>query len=75
MNEEHDFGFSFTDEEEIVVKNKPVDDRAERLRAMIMPLLMNLKKNPEKDMINWPGKDRVKKVDDFIKKINEVVDG
>ena len=67
--EEDDFGFSFATEEDI----KPNDDRAEKLRKMIMPLLNNLKKNPEKEMIVWP--DRVKKIDDFIKKMNKVVDG
>lgn len=67
--EEDDFGFSFATEEDI----KPNDDRAEKLRKMIMPLLNNLKMNPEKEMIVWP--DRVKKIDDFIKKMNKVVDG
>ena len=41
---------------------------------MILPFLNNLKKNPEKDMIKWNGSDRVKKVDEFIKKINDLVD-
>jgi len=67
--EEDDFGFSFATEEDM----KSNDDRADKLRKMIMPLLNNLKKNPEKEMIVWP--DRVKKIDDFIKKMNKVVDG
>lgn len=71
QEEEHDFGFTFTDEEEIQTRN--IDDRAERLRKMIMPLLNNLKKNPNKDIIQWPGKDRVKKIDEFIKKMDEVI--
>ena len=71
---EHDFGFTFEDEADIVSRQVK-DDKAEKIRDMIMPLLNNLKKNPEKDMINWPGKDRVKKIDDFIKKMNEVIEG
>jgi hypothetical protein len=34
-----------------------------------MPLLNNLMKNPEKEMIHWP--DREQKIKQFIKKINE----
>lgn len=75
MEEEHDFGFSFTDEEEITTKNQVEDTRAADLRKMIMPLLRNLKKNPEKDIIQWPGKERIKKIDEFIKKMDKLVDG
>lgn len=67
-----DFGFTLIGEEDIV---RPADYRAERLRDMIMPLLKNLKKNPEKDYIQWPGKDRVKKIDEFIEEMNSVVEG
>ena len=42
---------------------------------MILPFLNNLKKNPEKDMIKWNGKDRVEKIDEFIVKINKLIDG
>ncbi len=48
-DEEHDFGFSFTTEEEMTVVQENLE-KAEKLRQMIMPLLMNLKKNPEKDL-------------------------
>ena len=71
MNEEDDFGFSFADEKELV---KPDTKKLEELRTMIMPLLTNLKKNPEKDIIKWEGKDRVKKIDAFIKKMNKLID-
>ena len=67
-----DFGFTLVGEDDIA---GPADNRAEKLRDMIMPLLKNLKKNPEKDYIQWPGKDRVKKIDEFITKMNSVVDG
>ena len=76
MKDEHDFGFTFVDEEQFT-KIEKVEDREKlmKLRAMILPLLFNLKKNPEKDMIQWPGKDRIKSVDAFIKKMDDLVDG
>jgi hypothetical protein len=64
-----DFGFTLVDNEEVV----QTDTRAETLRDMIMPFLRNLQKNPEKDYIAWPGKDRVKKIEEFIQKIESVV--
>lgn len=67
-----DFGFTFVGDEDL---QSPVDDRAERLRSMVMPLLLNLKSNPEKDVIKWSGTDRVKKIDEFIKKMDDLVDG
>lgn len=76
MKEEHDFGFTFVDEEQFT-KIEKVEDREKllNLRAMILPLLFNLKKNPEKDMIQWPGKERIKSVDAFIKKMDDLIDG
>jgi hypothetical protein len=40
---------------------------------MIMPLLLNLKKNPDKDIIKWAGADRVKNIDAFIKKMDAYI--
>lgn len=73
MNED-DFGFSIVDETELssVVES---NDKAKQLRDMIMPLLNNLKANPDKDIIKWKGNERVAKIDGFIKKINKLVDG
>lgn len=75
MDEEHDFGFTFVDEEaftrvELVADN----DKLIKLRDMIMPLLINMKKDPDKDVIKWKGADRVKSIDAFIKKMNKLVD-
>lgn len=69
-----DFGFTLVDEKEVLAR-VPADPRAEKLRSMIMPLLLKLKANPDKDMIKWGGADRVKQIDEFIAKINKVVDG
>jgi hypothetical protein len=70
----NDFGFSMVDDVEIFA-NAPYDTKAEELRDMIMPLLNNLKLNPEKDYIQWKGAERVKQIDAFIKKMNSLIDG
>jgi hypothetical protein len=71
---EHDFGFSFADSTELSAEIDTATEKLEKLRAMILPFLNNLKMNPEKDIIKWDGKDRIKKIDAFIKKINDLVD-
>lgn len=74
MKEEHDFGFTFADEQQFTKIERVVDaEKLQQLRAMIMPLLLNLKKNPDKDIIQWPGKDRVRNIDAFIKKMDNLI--
>ncbi len=72
--QEHDFGFSFADSTELTAEIDTATEKLEKLRAMILPFLKNLKQNPEKDIIKWNGKDRIKKIDEFIEKINVLVD-
>lgn len=69
INEDDDFGFSFADTEEI---RATAVDKVQGLRDMIMPLLNNLMKNPEKDTIVWP--DREKKIKAFIKKMDKYIE-
>ena len=72
--DDFDFGFTAIDENDL----KPVEDlqiykdKLYGLRDMIMPLLKNLKANPDKDYILWP--DRQKKIDEFIKKMNKFIE-
>jgi hypothetical protein len=47
-------------------------DKINALRAMIMPLLLNLAKDPGKEYIRWP--DRAEKIQVFIQRVNEFVD-
>ena len=82
----NDFGFSAVDESELesvravtaqhdvlVEQIKTVDNRANSLYNAILPLLHNLKKNPEKDYIFWPN--RTAKIDAFEDKIAIIMNG
>lgn len=63
-----DFGFSTHTEQELTVEDK---EKLLGLKAMIMPLLINLMKNPEQPIIKWP--DRKAKIEEFIKKMDEYI--
>ena len=82
----NDFGFSAVDESELETVRvaaeeketltqqlKTVDNRANSLYDAILPLLHNLKKNPEKDYIFWPN--RTAKIDAFEDKIAIIMNG
>lgn len=71
LNEDDDFGFTFADSTEIQAKVTTTEDKLQGLRKMIMPLLNNLMKNPDKDTILWP--DREKKIKAFIKKMDDYI--
>jgi hypothetical protein len=77
-----DFGFTAVDEDELDISKQAEEartiagqheDKLNRLYEAILPLLHNLKKNPEKDYIKWPN--RVKKVEEFEKMIAGIVNG
>lgn len=78
MNEDFDFDFGFTTEEELKAQEVQqlgnTQEKLDGIRKMIMPLLLNLKKNPDKDIIKWEGKQRIKQIDSFIKKMNDYID-
>lgn len=71
-----DFGFTAVDESELTAVQQATQTitqvsstaeetqaKLDRLYNAVMPLLTNLKKNPEKEYILWP--DRVTKVEQF----------
>ena len=79
-----DFGFTAVDEDELEVvqkqsqklestsgKAEELEDKLNKLYNSILPLLSNLKKNPEKDYIYWPK--RTEKVEAFEDLIAEIV--
>ena len=81
-----DFGFSVVDESELDVLQQAkaelestteealnAQDRLNKLYNMIMPLLNNLAKTPEKDYIYWPK--RLDKIEKFRDAIDAVYKG
>lgn len=76
----YDFGFSFSDEDEIVSTNteyaslnEQVDDLKMRLQALnkiFMPLLENLAKDPDKPMIKWPNRKEI--IEKQMKKLKQI---
>ena len=87
LNEDDDFGFSAVSEEELkkyenelkaavdetTTTAVELKDRLAKLYSAIMPLLNNLEKNPEKEYILWPGRD--KKIKLFRTKLKNIYEG
>ena len=86
MAGDFDFGFTAMDADELeAVQEKVVEvqkasevskataDKIDALYNMIIPLLNNLQKNPEKEYIFWPN--RLEKVEEFRDKLTEVYNG
>jgi hypothetical protein len=87
LNEDDDFGFSAVSEEELkkyenelkaavdetTTTAVELEDRLAKLYSAIMPLLNNLEKNPEKEYILWPGRD--KKIKLFRTKLKNIYEG
>jgi hypothetical protein len=89
LEEDMDFGFSAVSEAELKVIEKQLLEEVEKkadeidqlektykeklnkLYKMIIPLLNNLAKDPDKEYILWPN--RVKKIEEFRKKIDKLV--
>lgn len=84
VNDIFDFGFTAVDESELEAVQKAntaawkiestantTQEKLNKLYNAILPLLTNLKKNPEKDYIYWPN--RVGKVDEFEDMITKIV--
>jgi len=68
-DDDFDFGFEFGDDMSEAMDS--AQNKAQQIYDAIMPLLNNLKLNPEKPNIVWP--DRVKKIDNFIKKLDNIL--
>ena len=81
-----DFGFTAVDETELeAVQNAELlagqisasvtstQEKLDQLYNAIIPLLNNLKKNPEKEYILWP--DRLSKVEAFEDHLNKIYNG
>jgi hypothetical protein len=81
-----DFGFTVVNEDELevaqkavkataeaVVTSKTIDTKLNNLYNAIIPLLNNLKQNPEKDYILWPN--RLAKVEAFEDHLTKIYKG
>lgn len=79
-----DFGFTAVDENELEAVQKlstessnasasvsELEDKINRLYNSIIPLLTNLKKNPEKEYILWPN--RTEKIEEFEAHIASII--
>ena len=82
--EKFDFGFTAVDESELEAvqktttklqttssKAEDLEEKLNKLYNAILPLLSNLKMNPEKEYILWPN--RVEKVEQFEDMISEII--
>jgi hypothetical protein len=76
MSDMFDFGFTAVDEDELEAVQKvsatasSAEDRLNKLYNAIVPLLNNLKANPEKDYILWPNRlSKVEQFEDHLQKI------
>lgn len=84
MSDIFDFGFTAVDEAELEIVQKAsskasdasnevivLEDKLNKLYNAILPLLSNLKKNPEKEYILWPN--RTEKIEQFEDLITEII--
>lgn len=84
--DEFDFGFTAVDETELEAvqqattvaqqSNQSVEQLEEKINKLynsILPLLSNLKKNPEKEYILWPN--RTAKIEEFEDHISTIING
>ena len=82
-NDYNDFGFTAVDETELEIVQKAQSDltdlnhtaedaqgKLDDLYNSVIPLLNNLKKNPEKEYILWPN--RTAKIEEFEKKLFDI---
>ena len=79
MSDMFDFGFTAVNEEEleavqkVSVEASSTEERLHNLYNAIIPLLNNLKQNPEKDYILWPN--RLEKVEQFESHLQSIYKG
>lgn len=79
MSDMFDFGFTAVDEDELEAVQKvsvaasSTEDKLHNLYNAIIPLLNNLKQNPEKDYILWPN--RLEKVEQFESHLQSIYKG
>ena len=74
MSNIFDFGFTAVNEDELSsVTVEDLQSRLDNLYKAMIPLLSNLKKNPDKAYIHWPNRTAV--IDKQIEKITAITRG
>lgn len=71
---QHEKQLQQTIQQSVEHKQQVVETYEQKLAALyqlIMPLLVNLQKNPEKEYILWPN--RAEKIKEFIAKVDKIV--
>lgn len=70
MNDEFDFGFTAVDFDPTAVQAEvdTTKGKLQQVEQLIMPLLNNLMKNPEKEYIHWPNRQAIikKQIDKIL---------
>ena len=72
MNEEFDFGFTAVefDPTALDIAQSNLKNKLLEVEGLILPLLQNLKKNPDKAYIHWPNRTEI--IDKQIAKITAI---
>jgi hypothetical protein len=78
LDADNDFGFTATDDpikekDQALSEVEDLHDRLDKLEKLVMPLLVNLMKNPEKEHIKWPN--RKPQVEAFIETVLKLTRG
>ena len=85
LDNDFDFGFTAVDEDELEAVQavaqqataasqtvNQLEEKIDKLYTAIIPLLSNLKKNPEKGYIYWPNRTaKIEQFEDVLRKIIE----
>lgn len=71
QEKDDDFGFTIVDQTELTSGQDALTSQLQQLYNAIIPLLKNLKADPDKDTIVWPN--RTVKIDEFKTKIDKIV--
>jgi hypothetical protein len=81
-NDVFDFGFSFADTDEVAQESEEMtslvqsrSDAMQSIEKIVLPLLINLKKDPERDYILWKGHDRVSQCNLAIERLLNITRG
>jgi hypothetical protein len=58
MNDDFDFGFTAVDFDPTAVQAEvdTAQNKLQQVESLMLPLLRNLMKNPEKEYIHWPNR-------------------